>query len=289
MTGAADAGPALILTNGKSAGRRVPLPEGRAIVIGRSLEADVTFPDEPSLSRLHLHVDHVDERCTVTDLGSANGTRINGDPLEGSREVQSGDEIICGDLAFRFDALSQPSSPLRPEQMLPPSSVSQTVPDVRRMLRATAQQDNGGASLESLSEALSAVPLFRRLSGEELAAVARAMTQRRYEAGVNIVTQGEDGHCLYVVLDGRAVVERAGGHGETHVLARLGPGGFFGEMTLLDGQPRSATVRAETRVHCALLPRWALEGLIRADFAMAMQLLAVLSIRLRSVERLLTA
>lgn len=281
--------PALILKGGRSAGRRVPLPDGRAIVIGRSLEADVTFPDEPSLSRLHLHLDRVGDTCTVTDLGSANGTSVNGEPLEGSRQLQPGDTVICGDLPFAYEPNSRPEAPARIEAVHPPSSVSQTVPDVRRMLQMTAQQEHGGASLEALTGALAQVPLFRRLNPPELAAVAGAMTQRRYEAGVNIVTQGEDGHCLYVVLDGRATVETAGANGGTHVLAQLGPGGFFGEMTLLDGQPRSATVRAETRVHCALLPRWALEGLIRADFAMAMQLLAVLSIRLRSVERLLTA
>ena len=140
-----------------------------------------------------------------------------------------------------------------------------------------------------LQTALAAVPLFRELSPELLAAVAGSMGERRFAAGQEIVRQGEDGQALYVVLAGQARVERGGTAGDSVELAMLGPGGFFGEMSLLDGQPRSATVRAIGEVHCALLPRWALERAIQAHPTMALQMLAVLSIRLRAVERMITA
>lgn len=372
--------PSLTLLNGPEAGRRVPLTTGRSAVIGRSLEADLTFPDEPSLSRLHVRIEHAGGHYTVTDLDSANGTRLNGKDVKGAIVLAHGDIVTCGALEFRFDlpqgrrrsATTPLSMPLKssaiptepritaivpaegvPALQSPPAHVSAaqsehmagaapnhggpaavvatagtreekpaihaggdaprsrvpgTIPDGRKSPRtpsrapktqpAPTRSKKHGEQLSPaetdspvvpLKKALQSVPLFRQLSAELLADIAASMTERGYPAGADIVSQGDDGYTLFVVLAGQARVHRAGAAGEDVELAMLGPRGFFGEMSLLDGQPRSATVRAMTDVRCALLPRWALESAITAHPVMALQILAVLSTRLRAVERMFTA
>jgi CRP/FNR family cyclic AMP-dependent transcriptional regulator len=289
--------------------------------LGRSLEADITLPEEPSLSRQHIRIELVDGRYTLVDLDSANGTRLNGRDVAGAIPLSDGDVVMCGALEFRFElapsvgAQSRPDGSsaatvirsIAPEEGRPAlasgeksggrgrrdSRVPPTIPSERRGVRPTQRAVRPSASRAEapmpLQTALGAVPLFRALSSELLAAVAGSMSEQRYTAGQEIVRQGEDGQALYVVLAGQARVERGGGAGEAVELAMLGPGGFFGEMSVLDGQPRSATVRAVGEVRCALLPRWAIERAIQAHPTMALQMLAVLSMRLRAVERMITA
>lgn len=320
---------------------RMPLPEADVVVLGRSLEADMTLPEEASLSRCHIRFERSRAGWTMLDLGSTNGTLLNGVLAAGLVPLIPGDEIGCGRLRLRFELveqerlaedepgpdldllrvtdvrviLSDGSGPALPalagqadalEATGPKPedgkfvSLNPTLPDLQRRRRkaalpATPAPDEPAVAAAvravpelPLREALAAVPLFRRLSPDLMVTMADAMTERRYARGVDIVRQGDDGNTLFVMLSGQARVHRQGAGGEDVELALLGPGGFFGEMSLLDGQPRSATVRAMTEVRCALLPRWALESLIRANPLMAMQMLAVLSIRLRAVERLLT-
>src|SRR4051812_36157923 len=90
---------------------------------------------------------------------------------------------------------------------------------------------------------LQEVPLFARLSKRQLTRVAKAAEQARYEAGSRIVREGGRGDAFYVILDGTARVQPPGRRA-----LRLRAGGFFGEMALVDGAPRSATVSAETEL-----------------------------------------
>lgn len=91
---------------------------------------------------------------------------------------------------------------------------------------------------------LAEVPLFSALSKKDLQAVARHAELVKAEAGTVIVTEGAAGSEFFVILDGRARVER---HGRQ--VALLGAGGFFGDLALLDRAPRNASVVAETPMH----------------------------------------
>lgn len=89
------------------------------------------------------------------------------------------------------------------------------------------------------------IRLFRKFSPAELTQLIRLGTTHTFEAHTNIIIEGELSWGLYLVLDGRATVFKTNkSTGETHALAQLKEGASFGEMSLLDESPRSATVRA---------------------------------------------
>ena len=476
--------PSLTVMNGIEIGRRIPLTAGRTAVLGRSLEADFTFPDEPSLSRLHARIERADDHHTIIDLGSANGTQVNGVDITAAHVLAHGDVITCGALELRYEVpsaeegggpaplppplelmgarppriravIASESRPLAATQEIrtvasPPAPQTEEAPagpstgddvpapameavgddapplpagavvagpaaaagrvvpprldggpsamaaptwaaaepvpaahaaalgedaveahaarervpeeDLRVRPRLEPEHGEGltahvapdvmdekqtepreqramvssepvptepaaassepfrtelppaasetsslgergeadaraadrepadtAAETPSLPELLARVPLFYRLSAGQLAAISRKMGERRYAAGAEIVRQGEEGLSLYVILEGDVRVQRTGTSADEVDLATIGPGGFFGEMTLLDGLPRSATVVAVTDVRCALLPRWVLEDVIRGNPSVALDMLSVLSRRLRATERMLTA
>jgi CRP-like cAMP-binding protein len=125
-------------------------------------------------------------------------------------------------------------------------------------------------------EHLATVPLFSALSKKDLQLVAKQAEQVRASAGQAVVTEGAAGADFFVILDGRARVER---HGKK--VADLGPGGFFGDLALLDRAPRNASVIAETEMDLAKLGQRAFDGLIEDVPGFAKKLLAGLARRLR--------
>jgi putative ABC transport system ATP-binding protein len=90
-----------------------------------------------------------------------------------------------------------------------------------------------------ICEFLKGVEAFKNLTPTELSHVAERMTKRHYLPGEPVVREGEIGHELFLISDGQVKIERAGTE-----IARLGPGEFFGELALMSGQPRNATVVA---------------------------------------------
>jgi CRP-like cAMP-binding protein len=102
--------------------------------------------------------------------------------------------------------------------------------------------------------ALPRVPIFSDLSREAFVALTRGMVLHRVRAGEEVVRERERGTSFYVVASGRLAVTRRDDGGDPVVLARLGEGDFFGEMALLSGAPRSATVAAEEDCEVLELP-----------------------------------
>lgn len=141
---------------------------------------------------------------------------------------------------------------------------------------------------EEIEATLANVSLFSRLSGRQRARLARFATRRDYPAGATIVRQGDTSMSLYVVLSGAVRVRREpeGGGGAVEV-ERLGPGGAFGELGLIDDQPRAATVVAEQPTTCALLAKWDFQNELRDDPEIALSLLPVLTGRIRELDSLL--
>jgi CRP/FNR family cyclic AMP-dependent transcriptional regulator len=87
------------------------------------------------------------------------------------------------------------------------------------------------------------VPFFESLDGDELEAVARCVVSRRVAAGERVITEGTPGESLHVVLAGSFRVEKRT-KGQAVTLSEIGPGGAFGEMSLLEPSPTSASVVA---------------------------------------------
>jgi CRP/FNR family cyclic AMP-dependent transcriptional regulator len=135
-----------------------------------------------------------------------------------------------------------------------------------------------------LPDALATVPLLSRLSSTQRTRLAKLATTRKYQAGSVIVRQGDTSMSFYVILSGRVRVEQELGDNQRLTLREFGPGGYFGEMGLIDDMPRSATVVAVEPTECALLAKWDFGNELREDPDIAMALLPILSQRIRDLE-----
>jgi serine/threonine protein phosphatase PrpC/CRP-like cAMP-binding protein len=136
---------------------------------------------------------------------------------------------------------------------------------------------------EARLAAVRAMALFRHLTYKEQMSVLALGQTAEFEAGDEIVVQGEAGEELFVVLRGQVAVESGGVE-----LARVPEGGHFGEMGLVDNAPRSATVRALEPTRCMVLRRTDLMALMRREPVLAVKLLwafmQTLSDRLRATN-----
>lgn len=101
-------------------------------------------------------------------------------------------------------------------------------------------------SSPDLKAFLLATPFFGGLSDASLDLLLSMLVERSFQAGETIVAEGESGRSMFVVHSGELAVRRRGHSGGVIHTAALGPGDFFGEMTLIEMQNRSATVVAET-------------------------------------------
>jgi glycogen debranching enzyme len=131
------------------------------------------------------------------------------------------------------------------------------------------------------------VPLLHSLTDEELRPIAERVQVRTYPTGTTIVAQAEAGQTLFLILAGRVrVLHHARGTTEPALLAELGPGDFFGEMALLERQPRSADVVAITPTTCGLIDGSVFYEHVLAKPDIVAALLAALSQRLRNIAEL---
>ncbi len=139
------------------------------------------------------------------------------------------------------------------------------------------------ANRDRLVEQLREVPLFAACSRGDLKIVARHTAQVDVPAKTVIVKEGERGDSFYVVISGQAAVRRKVGRSAKKV-ATLGPGGYFGELALLDPGPRNATVEATSDATLAVIDVRVFRALVRDVPAMSQKLLAGLARRLREAD-----
>jgi small-conductance mechanosensitive channel/CRP-like cAMP-binding protein len=118
--------------------------------------------------------------------------------------------------------------------------------------------------LETHASALAAIDLFANLSDDEQRVLATSARLAPFSATEVITRQGATAHWLYVLLKGKAAVRVASAEGEERQVATLEAPSFFGEMALMTGQPREATVIALTDVECLRVDRKDLEGIIKS-------------------------
>jgi CRP-like cAMP-binding protein len=147
-----------------------------------------------------------------------------------------------------------------------------------------------GMSAAGIERAFAQVSLLGRLSGRQRARLAGLATTRSYQAGSMIVRQGDTSMALYVVLSGTVRIERqteGGASGAGIAVGEVGPNGFFGEMGLIDDEPRAATVVALELTECALLAKWDFQNELRDDSDIALAVLPVLTRRIRELDELL--
>ena len=127
------------------------------------------------------------------------------------------------------------------------------------------------------SELLAACPLFRGIEAAGLAGLADVATSVDFPAGHVIARQGDIGMGFFVVIDGMVRVVRDG-----EVVARLGAGEFFGELSVLDRMPRNASVIAEEPTSCLALASWDFEKVLLEQPALTLTILRGVAMRLRA-------
>ncbi|HEY7365345.1 MAG TPA: cyclic nucleotide-binding domain-containing protein, partial [Methylomirabilota bacterium] len=127
---------------------------------------------------------------------------------------------------------------------------------------------------------LQRVQLFEACSVRQLRAIARIADVQEVPAGNVLARTGEPGDRFFVIVDGAARIEIS-----PHHQNRMGPGAFFGEMSLLDGEPRSATITATTDVRLLVVERTHFWRLLDETPEVTRRILGVLSRRVRRLEQ----
>lgn len=128
------------------------------------------------------------------------------------------------------------------------------------------------------------VPLFQSLTKRELQVLSNNCREREYPAGSVLLRQGETGVGLFIITGGRVNVTQTTPDGETRELGSFSRGDVLGEMSLLDDQPRTATVVASEPTTALVIPVWDFRAALRESPDIGVKLLTVLSRRLRRAE-----
>ena len=136
------------------------------------------------------------------------------------------------------------------------------------------------ASDPAIAEALGSTDLFSALDPRALGKVAGAMAIVSHDAGKQLATQGQDGIAFHLILDGTATVSVDG-----RPSIQIGKGAYFGDISMIDGKPRSATVTADTGLRTAALTAWEFRPLLDEEPTLAKALLLVMCERLRRSEQ----
>ncbi|MBL8759633.1 MAG: cyclic nucleotide-binding domain-containing protein [Phycisphaerae bacterium] len=137
------------------------------------------------------------------------------------------------------------------------------------------------ADAGSDEDLLAQINLFARLDDDERRALRASMKVEAVAANQTIFWLGDKGDAFYLIREGEVAITVPNEQGEHVTLNTLGPGGFFGEISLLDGGPRTATVRALTRCVLLVLTRDALQGFLRKRPDVALDILTVMGQRQR--------
>jgi CRP-like cAMP-binding protein len=146
-------------------------------------------------------------------------------------------------------------------------------PTLQMLVRRSWEQP----SERDWAEVLGALPLFSQLGKRQVRRIAKSARVVDYSPNDDIVRAGERGDSFYLLLEGRATVV-----GRSRALH---PGDFFGEMALIDGGPRSATIIAKTAVRAMKLPRRSFITALEQDVRIGLAIMAVLAGRIRQLER----
>ncbi|MFZ0891736.1 MAG: Crp/Fnr family transcriptional regulator [Thermoplasmata archaeon] len=133
-----------------------------------------------------------------------------------------------------------------------------------------------------LVDRLDKVSILGELTNRQLKGLAKWVQVTAFAPDERVVKRGDEGTGLFLILEGSAEVRRG-----SRVLAKLGPGQFFGEMTLFDDEPRSADVVATTPSKFGVLSKWEFWGFAASEPAVLLSILKEMSRRLRATNQAL--
>ena len=131
------------------------------------------------------------------------------------------------------------------------------------------------------ADTLEHVPLLEDLTKRDRQRLAQSLKERTFKSGQEIVVEGRTGVGFFIILEGKAAVTIGG-----KLVQALGPGDYFGEMALLDGGARTATITADGELRCATMTSWAFKAFVMENPKVAWGLLQTLAQRLRESRSL---
>ncbi len=161
------------------------------------------------------------------------------------------------------------------------------IQDVRLSSRATSERVALRAQQNTIRELLARVEIFQSLSASDFDHLISVVDTVPYADGEALCHEGEDGDTFYIIRSGTVVVSIRGKDGRSTEVARLAKGQYFGEISLLTGERRSATIVAEGDVEVVRVSKQNFMGLLQADAELAGKLAAVLEKRLAERQALL--
>ena len=129
------------------------------------------------------------------------------------------------------------------------------------------------------------VPLFSLLTVEQAEVISGAVIKRRFKRGEALVEQGQKSNALFILLTGRARVMTSDSRGREVILATLAQGDYLGEMSIIDNEPHSATVRAEVQTDVLMLGRAEFARCLTENAFMSLVVMRGLVKRLRHADR----
>lgn len=126
---------------------------------------------------------------------------------------------------------------------------------------------------------LKKTPVFAKTSEKSLESMIKSAVEKTVSSGDKVVQEGQGGVGFYLILEGKAEVIKEG-----KKLAELEAGNFFGELGVIDGEPRTADVVAVTETKCWILSQWAMKSIIANHPEVALSMLEELVRRLRATD-----
>ncbi len=131
---------------------------------------------------------------------------------------------------------------------------------------------------------LAGVSLFANLEPKFIRGIAQICTERSFKAGDILIKQGEQGIGLFIIMSGKVRIEKSDAGGKQVELATNGPGEILGEMAVLDGAPRTATVTAVEPTDCLILASWEFNSFLKAHPEVAIDILPIVVKRFRETN-----
>jgi CRP/FNR family transcriptional regulator, cyclic AMP receptor protein len=160
-----------------------------------------------------------------------------------------------------------------------------TIVGIRVYPRSRELEEKIMSTMVSNLELIRRVPLFAMLTASQAESVAEAVVKSRFKRGEPIVEQGKKSNSLAIILTGRARVVTTDARGREVILATMQPGDYIGEMSLIDNEPHSATVRAEVQTDVLVLGRLEFARCLPENSSMAYAVMKGLVQRLRHADR----
>lgn len=139
------------------------------------------------------------------------------------------------------------------------------------------------AKMDNMTTFLANIPIFQGLNNHQLKQIANRFVSRTYQPNQVIVTQGRGGEGMFTIISGHAEAVLEMADGTKTVVNEFGPTDFFGEVSMLDMGPRTASVVATQETECLVLSRSDFISLMENDAEMATQVAIALARRLRRV------